>query len=152
MARDRLLLDTAFVQALLNRKDEYHEQAKAILPRVRAAAEVWVTEAVLVEVGNALSAFDREGAARFIDQCYRTPNIRTVGVDTALLMNKAASAPRSSPDLTQQPHPLDGEGSRYSPARSWHNAAFADRTASAGFEIDQDEHRFLKPSSHFSDP
>lgn len=59
MNGERLLLDTVFVQALLNRRDEYHAQAEAILPRVRAAAEVWVTEAVLVEVGNALSALNR---------------------------------------------------------------------------------------------
>ena len=30
MTGDRLLLDTAFIQALLNRKDQYHELAKAI--------------------------------------------------------------------------------------------------------------------------
>lgn len=86
MAKDRLFIDTAFIQALLNRKDEYHEQAKAALPRVTAAAEVWVTEAVLVELANALSALDRQAAARFVDQCYRTPNIRVVTVDTPLLM------------------------------------------------------------------
>lgn len=85
MSGERLLLDTAFVQALLNRNDQYHARAAAILPRVRAAAEVWITEAVLVEIGNALSDYDREGAARFIERCYRTPNIRTVSVDTALL-------------------------------------------------------------------
>jgi predicted nucleic acid-binding protein len=86
MGSERLLLDTVFVQALLNRRDQYHTQAQAILPRVRAAAEVWVTEAVLVEVGNALSAFDRMAAARFIQQCYRTANVHVVSVDTPLLM------------------------------------------------------------------
>ncbi len=86
MGSERLLLDTVFVQALLNRRDQYHAQAQAILPRVRAAAEVWVTEAVLVKVGNALSAFDRMAAARFIQQCYRTANVRVVSVDTPLLM------------------------------------------------------------------
>jgi predicted nucleic acid-binding protein len=83
---DRLLLDTVFVQALLNRRDKYHSQAKAVLPLVRSAAEVWVTEAVLVEVGNALSAFDRKAATQFIRQCYSTANMRMVSVDTPLLM------------------------------------------------------------------
>ena len=41
MGSERLLLDTVFVQALLNRRDQYHAQAQAILPRVRDAAEVW---------------------------------------------------------------------------------------------------------------
>lgn len=85
MTSDRLLLDTVFIQALLNRNDQYHEAAKAILPRVRSAAQVWVTEAVLVEAANGLSSYDREGAARFIDHCYRTANLRVVSVDTSLL-------------------------------------------------------------------
>jgi predicted nucleic acid-binding protein len=86
MNGERLLLDTAFVQALLNRRDEYHAQAKAILPRVRAATEVWVTEAVLVEVGNALSALNRTATVQFIQQCYHTANMRVVSVDTPLLI------------------------------------------------------------------
>ncbi len=47
MNRERLFLDTAFIQALLNRRDKYHEQATALLQRVRNAAEVWITEAVM---------------------------------------------------------------------------------------------------------
>jgi len=82
---ERLFLDTVFVQALLNRRDHYHLQARAFLPHVRTAAEVWVTEAVLVEVGNALSALNRAAAAQFIQQCYRTENVRVVTVDTPLL-------------------------------------------------------------------
>ena len=85
MADRRVFLDTAFIQALLNQRDQYHSQAKALLPRVREAQEVWVTEAILVEVGNALAAYDREAAARFIRQCYQTSNIEVVTVDTVLL-------------------------------------------------------------------
>lgn len=55
MSNERFLLDTVFVQALLNQRDQYHAKAKAFLPRVRDAAEVWITEAVLIEIGNALS-------------------------------------------------------------------------------------------------
>jgi predicted nucleic acid-binding protein len=86
MAAERFLLDTFFVQALLNERDSYHKQALDILPRVQAAAEVWVTEAVLVEVGNALSAFDRSLAAQFIRQCYHTANMRVMTVDTTPLL------------------------------------------------------------------
>lgn len=85
MTGDRLFLDTFFIQAILNRRDQYHLQAKALLPRIRAAGEVWITEAVLVEVGNALSAINRAGAVEFIRRCYSTANIRVVGVDTPLL-------------------------------------------------------------------
>jgi predicted nucleic acid-binding protein len=82
---DRLFLDTAFIQALLNRRDQHHARALELWPRVRSAREVWVTEAVLVEVGNALSSFHREGATRFIRLCYETRNIHVVGVDRGLL-------------------------------------------------------------------
>jgi len=85
LSNERLFIDTAFIQALLNRSDQYHTQAKALLPRVREAAEVVVTEAVLVEVGNALSAINRPAAVQFIKQCYHTDNLQVVTVDTPLL-------------------------------------------------------------------
>lgn len=44
MSAERLLLDTVFIQALLNQRDQYHAKARAFLPRMRAAAEVWVKE------------------------------------------------------------------------------------------------------------
>ncbi len=99
MSSERLLLDAVFVQALLNQRDQYHSQAKAFLPRVRAAREVWVTEAILIEVGNALSAVNRMAAVQFIEQCYRTPNLRVVTVDT-LLLSRALQLYRERPDKT----------------------------------------------------
>jgi hypothetical protein len=53
MASDRLFLDTAFVVALLNPKDALHEKAKSQFDAVKKAREVWTTEAVLFEIGNA---------------------------------------------------------------------------------------------------
>jgi hypothetical protein len=85
MMGERWLLDTVFIQALLNHRDQYHAKAKAWLPRLRTATEVWVTEAVLVEVGNALSAINRPAAVQFIQHCYTTQNIRVVTIDTPLL-------------------------------------------------------------------
>jgi uncharacterized protein len=86
MSRERLFLDTAYIQALLNPRDNYHNQAKKLFPRIRAASEVWLTEAIFIEVGNALSAMNREGAVQFIQQCYSTNNIKVVSVDAELLM------------------------------------------------------------------
>ena len=80
----RLFLDTAFVQASLNSRDRYHASAVRLLPIVQAAAEVWTTEAILVEVGNALSAFDRAAAVGFINHCYQSPNLHVITVTTAL--------------------------------------------------------------------
>lgn len=86
MSNERLFLDTAFIQALLNPRDDYHNQAKQLFPRIRTASEIWTTEAILTEVGNALSAFNRSGAVQSIQQCYRTDNIKVVIVNTELLM------------------------------------------------------------------
>ncbi|MEH1924890.1 type II toxin-antitoxin system VapC family toxin [Nostoc sp.] len=86
MNQERLFLDTVFIQAVLNKNDQYHHQAKALFPRVRNAFEVCVTEAVLIEVGNALSAVHRTASVQFINQCYQTDNIKVVSVDTQLLM------------------------------------------------------------------
>jgi predicted nucleic acid-binding protein len=90
MSRERLFLDTAFIQALLNPRDDYHQQARQLFPRIRVASEVWITEAILVEVGNALSALNRNGAVQFIQGCYSTDNIKVVNVDTTLLMQAIA--------------------------------------------------------------
>ncbi|MBW4486829.1 MAG: PIN domain-containing protein [Trichocoleus desertorum ATA4-8-CV12] len=97
MSSDRLFLDTVFIQALLNKQDQYHDQAKLFLPRMRAAAEVWLTEAILVEVGNALSAVNRAAAVQFIQQCYKTTNMRVVTVNTQLLTT-ALQLYQSRPD------------------------------------------------------
>lgn len=70
-----------------------------MLPRVRIATEVWVTEAVLTEVGNALSAVNRTVAVQFIQQCYRTANMRIVSVDTPLL-NRALQLYQARSDKT----------------------------------------------------
>ena len=81
---DRLFLDTAFIQALLNPRDDHHTIAKALFQKVRNAQEVWITEAILTEVGNALSASHRSEAVKFINQCYQTDNIRVVTIHTLL--------------------------------------------------------------------
>ncbi|MBW4623667.1 MAG: PIN domain-containing protein [Cyanosarcina radialis HA8281-LM2] len=85
MTRARYFLDTVFIQALFNKQDDYHQQALQLLPQIKIASEVWLTEAVLVEVGNALSRFNRLAAITFIEQCYNTSNIKVVSVNTALL-------------------------------------------------------------------
>ena len=82
---ERFFLETVFVQALLNSRDQYHIQAKKFLPRLQKAEAIWITEAILVEIGNALSAVNRTAAIQFIEQCYLTDNIKVVTVDTSLL-------------------------------------------------------------------
>lgn len=84
MSKERLFLDTAFIQAILNKRDQYHRQAVELLPFVKTAAEVWTTEAIFLEVGNALSSFNRQQVANFIQQCYQTENMRVVNINSQL--------------------------------------------------------------------
>jgi predicted nucleic acid-binding protein len=87
---ERFLLDTAYVLALLNLRDQYHHRAQMLLPRVRAAHEVWVTEAILTESGNALARSHRADGAAFIESCYTTTNMHVVSVDTSLFLRALA--------------------------------------------------------------
>lgn len=84
----RLFLDTYFVQALLNARDADHQRALSLLPQVKRATEVVTTEAVLIEVANALSgaARLRRLAAAFLRRSYSEPNLTVVSIDTSLLM------------------------------------------------------------------
>lgn len=85
MTNERLFIDTVFIESLINRKDQYHNQAVELFSRVRNAKEVWVTEAILIEVGNALSTVNRLSAFEFIEQCYKISNINVVPLTTELL-------------------------------------------------------------------
>jgi len=84
----RFFLDTAYVLALLNPRDAHHKRAKELLPQFRTAHEVWVTEAVLTEVGNALARTNRSAAVTFINSCYVTANVNVISVD-GLLFRRA---------------------------------------------------------------
>jgi predicted nucleic acid-binding protein len=84
MNDSRFLIDTVFIQALLNPRDQYHQQAKRWREPVRNAAQVWVTEAVLTEVANALSA---------------TENIQVVSINPQLFI-QALQLYETRPDKT----------------------------------------------------
>lgn len=84
MSSERFLLDTVYIQAILNRADQHHLRATTLQSRIKDAREVWVTEAVLLEVGAALSAINRVAAARFFRSLYVTSNVRVVPIDAKL--------------------------------------------------------------------
>ena len=77
-------LDTAYILALLNPRDTYHQKAKELFPLLRSAHKVFITEAVLIEVGNALSRSNRAAAVSFINGCYMTTNVEVVSINSEL--------------------------------------------------------------------
>jgi predicted nucleic acid-binding protein len=50
-----LFLDTGYVIARFNRRDQYHGQSKQWASTVSAARELWTTYAVLLEIASAFS-------------------------------------------------------------------------------------------------
>jgi predicted nucleic acid-binding protein len=90
MSADRYFLDTAFIISRIDRRDAFHARAMMFRERVHKAREVWTTEAVLIEIGNALAAGHRADAIRFFEAIPRTPNFRIVPV-TSLLLSAAVN-------------------------------------------------------------
>jgi predicted nucleic acid-binding protein len=52
---DRYFLDTGFVLARFNRRDQYHEKARQLAGLIASCGELWTTEAVLFEIAAAFS-------------------------------------------------------------------------------------------------
>lgn len=84
MSGERLLLDTSFIQAVLSRHDQRHQQAMTLLKRVEEAAEIIVSEYVLTELANGMCSIDRLGAARWIEGCQETENTRVIATSSEL--------------------------------------------------------------------
>jgi uncharacterized protein len=97
MSKERMLLDTVFLQGLLDPSDQYHALALKLLPRVFNAQEVIITEAILAELGDALSRSKRNEVAQFILQCYTTTNMTVINIDS-LLFQKTLQLYRSRSD------------------------------------------------------
>lgn len=67
---ERLFVDTSFIIALVNERDQYHEQAEALSYKFEQA-RLLTTDAVLLEIGNAL-ARDFRAQAMSIVKVLRT--------------------------------------------------------------------------------
>jgi hypothetical protein len=52
---DRLFVDTGYIIARFNRRDQYHEKAKQFSQAIAESRELWTTDAVLLEVAAAFS-------------------------------------------------------------------------------------------------
>jgi uncharacterized protein len=51
--RNKIFVDTLFVVALINRRDQYHQQASELADSLETRPLI-TTDAVLLEIGNAL--------------------------------------------------------------------------------------------------
>ena len=86
---DRIFLDTSFVIALINERDQYHLQAEALSYKFENSALV-TTSAVILEIGNALAKDFRVEAARVIKVLTGSSRIQVTEIN-AILLDKAVA-------------------------------------------------------------
>lgn len=86
MAGDRLFVDTSYFVARFNPRDQYHQAARQLGIRITQAAELWTTDAVLLELGAAFSDPRwRPIAVRIWEQFRALPQCRVASVSGKLL-------------------------------------------------------------------
>lgn len=74
---NRIFIDTLFVIALINRRDQYHQQALGLAEQFEGAP-LLVTEAVLLEIGNALARNYKQEAVEIIEQFLAAEEVEVV--------------------------------------------------------------------------
>ncbi len=62
---EKIFVDTAYVLALINERDQYYEKAQEIADLIEGR-ELLITDAVLLEIGNALARGFKEQAIEVI--------------------------------------------------------------------------------------
>ena len=80
----RIFLDTSFVLALLNERDQYHQQADALSLKFEETFLI-TTVAVLLEIGNALANDFRKEANAVIKLLRNSDRVEVVQIDERLL-------------------------------------------------------------------
>jgi predicted nucleic acid-binding protein len=78
-----LFLDSSYVIALVNKKDQRHKQALE-MARGLGACPLVTTDAILLEVGNSLARSFKAEAIAVIEEFLFSDEVRIVAVDTAL--------------------------------------------------------------------
>lgn len=71
---ETVFIDTGYILALVNENDQQHAEALALSQRFDGHPVV-VTDAVLLEIGNALSRIDRDAAVQIIEDLRQSPGV-----------------------------------------------------------------------------
>ena len=73
----KIFVDTLFVIALINRRDQYHQQATGLADMLEGYP-LLVTDAVLLEIGNALARGYKKEAVEVIEQFLSSDEVEIV--------------------------------------------------------------------------
>jgi predicted nucleic acid-binding protein len=93
---ERIFIDTLFVVALLNQRDQYHELAAALADRYEGRAFL-VTDGVLLEIGNALARNFKQQAVEVITRLVSSEDVEVVRL-TPPLFDEAFTLYRAHQD------------------------------------------------------
>lgn len=85
MPRFKIFLDTSYVIALVNERDQYHTQAQ-ILSEQYEMADFLVTEAVLLEIGNALCRGFKQVSAEVIQYFLDAEEVEIIALTSELFL------------------------------------------------------------------
>lgn len=96
MAVTRIFIDTLYVIALINRGDQYHEEASQLADRYEGRP-LLTTDAVLLEIGNALARRYKKEATEVIEYFLGSDDVQVVRL-TPELFDQAFSLYRSHQD------------------------------------------------------
>lgn len=77
------LIDTFYIVALVNEKDEYHEKANELV-EIYDKQPLVVTDAVLLEIGNSLSRRYKLEAVKIFEEFFVSPEVEIVRLDETL--------------------------------------------------------------------
>ncbi|MEA3642146.1 MAG: type II toxin-antitoxin system VapC family toxin [Lamprobacter sp.] len=80
---ESVFVDTGYILALVNENDQHHAQAVALSEQFDGHPIV-VTNAVLLEIGNALSRMDRDAAVQIIEDLRESPGVTVVNLTPEL--------------------------------------------------------------------
>ena len=81
---NRVFVDTSFVLALINERDQYHKQAEALSFKFEESHLI-TTVAVLLEIGNALAKDFRREANAAIGLLRTSARVKVIHIDERLL-------------------------------------------------------------------
>jgi len=81
---NKIFMDTGFVMAVVNDKDQYHPDAVKLANRFRNYPTV-ITDAVLLEIGNSLARNFKGRAIDIINHFYSSKEVILIHVTPALL-------------------------------------------------------------------
>ena len=82
---NRTFIDTAFVVALVNHKDQYHDQAVELSKKYENDPTL-ITEAVLLEIGNALAKDFKQEAVEIIKAFRSSDEVVIIEQDSQLFV------------------------------------------------------------------